>query len=115
MSQQISNEIMFRGYAKQEDDHWTAICIDLNVVGQGDDPDEAIGACIALAMEYIDYVCQKYRDDLAKYLFRPAPVEFIDKYNEIIGSLIAMGKENATSSELRRSYRNFSFNSSLTN
>jgi hypothetical protein len=77
--------IIFRGYIKEEDGHWVAVCIDLNIVAQGDTPDEARDECQTLIIGYLDYVCSTYPDDFHLYVQRPAPKEFFDEFMEIAG------------------------------
>ena len=83
-----SQGIIFRGYARKEDDHWFAICIDLNIAAQGPGPEEAIKVCTELIIEYLEFVCQEYPAQLKKYIPRPAPNEFFEEYNSLLSMSI---------------------------
>lgn len=95
-----SEEIIFRGYARKEDDHWFAICIDLNIAAQGSNPDEAIEICGEMIVEYLNYVCQQFPKELDKYIPRPAPQEFMDEYNSIIMLNISKPERKKTSKRI---------------
>ncbi|OGB66085.1 MAG: hypothetical protein A2Y94_09355 [Caldithrix sp. RBG_13_44_9] len=77
-------KIVFRGYAKKENQRWVAICIDLNIAAQGETSKEAIKTCYELIEEYLEFVCHEYPNQLHKYIPRPAPQEFIDEYNSLM-------------------------------
>lgn len=87
------DKIVFRGYAKQEEDIWVAICIDLNIAAQGNTVKEAMDTCSEMISEYIEFVCKQYPDKLGKYIPRPAPKEFIEEYNQMMKLII--GKEES--------------------
>lgn len=93
MGRVSSNDLIFRGYTKEEDDHWVAICIDLNIAAQGASPKEATKICFELIGEYLDYVCSAYPNELEKYLYRTAPKEFIDEYKWIVSNVITHKKK----------------------
>ena len=92
--------IVFRGYAKKEDDLWVAICIDLNIAAEGDTSEEAVHTCIELITEYLEFVCKEYPDKLNKYIPRPAPQEFIDEYYQLMSRQIAKPVKKSKRKEL---------------
>lgn len=77
-------KIVFRGYAKQEEDIWVAVCIDLNLAAQGNTPQEAMKSCSEMISEYLEFVCKEFPDQLDKYIPRPAPKEIFDEYNQLL-------------------------------
>lgn len=83
-----NTNVVFRGYTKQEQGQWVAVCIDLNIVAQGDTPDEAKEECRELILAYLKYIAEKHSNELAKYIPRLAPREMIDEYNSIVSRLI---------------------------
>ena len=95
-----SEEIIFRGYARKEDDHWFAICIDLNIAAQGEDPEEAIKTCTELIIEYLEFVCQEYPGQIKKYIPRPAPQEFFEEYYSFISLSITKPARRRQSKKL---------------
>ena len=76
-----ASPMIFKVLAKKEDDHWVAICIDLNIAAQGDTSEEAVHTCIELVEEYLEFVYEEYPDQIHKYVPRPTPQELIDKFN----------------------------------
>jgi len=78
-------KIIFRGYIKKENGHWVSVCIDLNIVAQGNSFDEAREKCEGLIIEYLSYICSNYEEEFYKHIPRPAPKEFIDEFNLIMG------------------------------
>ena len=81
----MDKTISFRGYTKKENDHWVAVCIDLNVVAQGKTADEAEATCYELIFDYLNFVGAKYPDRITEYVPRLAPKELIEEYDEIVG------------------------------
>ena len=88
--------ILFRGYIKKENGHWVAVCIDLNIVAQGSNVDDAIEKCEGLILEYLKYVCSEYKDDFYKHIQRPAPKEFVDEFNLIMGRQLKARRKSYT-------------------
>jgi hypothetical protein len=80
--------ICFRGYVKKENGGHVAICIDLNIVGQGKTPNEAIHQCVELICEYLSYIKENYPKDFEKFVPRQSPPEFIAEYNTIVSKTI---------------------------
>lgn len=76
--------IVFRGYTKFDGKRWVAICIDLDIAAQGATHKEATKTCCDMMLEYLRYVIAHERRHLQKFLFRPAPQEFIDEYYAIL-------------------------------
>jgi predicted RNase H-like HicB family nuclease len=66
-------KIFFRGYTKKENNHWVAICIDLNIVAQGATAEEAQTECLDLITGYISYVCKNHPNKIDQYIPRQAP------------------------------------------
>jgi predicted RNase H-like HicB family nuclease len=89
----MSSDIVFRGYTKKEGDHWVAICIDLNIVAQGSTPQEATKECYSLILAYLDYIRTEYPEDFHNSISRPAPQEFINEFNSIMGAKISTRKQ----------------------
>lgn len=87
-----SKEIFFQGYIKKEGDHWVAVCIDLNIVGQGATAQEAIDECDELTIEYLEYVCCTYPKELDKYIPRRASKELIEEFYSVIRGRIRSTK-----------------------
>lgn len=87
-----SEKVIFRGYAKQEDDHWVSICIDLNIVTQGNSAKEAIQKNSEMIDEYIEFIFENYPEQFQKMINRPAPNEFIEEYYSIVSKSIAKTK-----------------------
>lgn len=93
--------IIFRGYIKEELGHWVAVCVDLNIVAQGETPDEARKECQALIISYLEYVCEEHPDDFHLYMQRPSPQEFIDEFNMIFSRALKPQKRSQPSSDLQ--------------
>lgn len=99
-----SNQIIFRGYGKREGDGWVAVCIDLNIAAQGATMKDAANNCTELIKEYVEYVCANYPEDVHRYIPRPAPQEFIDEFNSIVGALIAPVKKGTARNFIIHNY-----------
>lgn len=74
---------MFRCYTVEEDDHYVAICIDLNICAQAKTAKDAERKCKELIIDYIGYVYTKYLDRIDEFIPRYAPDEFLEEYNKI--------------------------------
>ena len=105
--QKLDN-IVFRGYSKKENGHYVAVCIDLNIVAQGDTPEIAIKECSELIQQYVKYICDEYPDRFSEFIPRYAPQELIDEYDRIVSNKI---KPKLKLSRQRASYtiHNFDF------
>ncbi len=86
--------IIFRGYVKKENGHWVAICIDLNIVAQGNSIEKAREECESLIIEYLDYICSEYPKEFYKYIQRPAPKELVEEFNLIMGRQLKAHKRS---------------------
>lgn len=93
-------KIVFRGYAKKENNIWVAICIDLNIAAEGSTPEDAIQTCAELIAEYLAYVCKNYPKQVHKYIPRPAPKEFIEEYNHLLGNKIIKPEQKKSKNEI---------------
>jgi len=81
--QKLEN-IVFRGYTKKENGHHVAVCIDLNIVAQGNTAEAAIKECSELIVQYVQYICDEYPDRFKEFVPRLAPKELVDEFNEIM-------------------------------
>jgi hypothetical protein len=84
--------VFLRAYVKKENGHWIAVCIDLNIVGEGTTPEQAKQECTELIIEYVDYVFSAHRNQIEKYIPRLAPDEFINEYYQVLTRELASKK-----------------------
>ncbi len=75
-----TRKIFLRGYVKEENRHYGAVCIDLNIVAQGNTPDEATEQCHELIIDYLSYICDEYPDRIEEFVPRLALAELIEEY-----------------------------------
>lgn len=85
--------ILFRGFTKKENGHWISVCVDLNIIAQGSTSKESEKRVIDMIMEYLDYVCCEYPDEIHKFLNRPVPPEIISDYEHIVGQFLKRRKK----------------------
>ncbi len=64
-----------RGYIKPEGKHFVAVCVDLNLAGQGDTPEIAMSSMLEAIETYLDYLTE-HPDEISKRLPRKAPLSF---------------------------------------
>jgi len=76
------------GYIKEEDGIYTAICINMGLFGQGKTPEEALKKVKKAVASYIVYVFEKHPDEYKKYLNRPAPMNFINEFEQGFKNLL---------------------------
>jgi len=67
--------LKIRGYIRPESDHFVAVCIDLDLAGQGKTPDEAMQSLLGAINVYLDYVAD-HPDELGERIPRKASLEF---------------------------------------
>jgi len=103
-----NQDICFRGYVKKENDYWVAICIDLNIVAQGDTHENAAEECANLVLRYVEYVIENHSQEIHKYIPRKAPDEFIEEYNELVSKSI---KKPRVKRNRRKDFLNFAYGS----
>ena len=81
--------LAFRGYTKREGKRFVAICVDLDIVAQGDTAEAATKTCAELIEEYVTFVIETYPKKAHEYIPRPSPKEIMDEYNFLVGEFIA--------------------------
>ncbi len=75
-----------RGVIYREDEAWIAHCLELDIVAEGQSPEEALKNCIDLCSLQIEVA--KAKNDLDS-IFRPAPPEFWTLFFSIRDSRIS--------------------------
>ncbi|HYB92514.1 MAG TPA: hypothetical protein VEC38_15870 [Candidatus Binataceae bacterium] len=70
-------DLRFNGLVYREDSGWAVHCLELDIVGVGGTPEEAVREATELIEEAIIYAFEN--DDLA-HLFKPAPRELFDRF-----------------------------------
>ncbi len=68
-----------RGYTKPESDHYVAVCIDLNLVGQGNTPEEAMDKVSDAIRLYFSYL-KDHPEEIPLRLPRRAKFGFLMTY-----------------------------------
>jgi predicted RNase H-like HicB family nuclease len=76
-------DLVFRGFIKPEEDQFVAICIDLDIVGQGSTPDEAAANCAELVQEYVEFVLENHANRIHEYIPRRSPEDLIKEYDSL--------------------------------
>ena len=74
--------LRIRGYLKPEGDHYVSVCIDLNLVTEGDTDKEAMEAMVDAIKIYLSYISDQ-PEEFNKRIPRKAPLEFRFTYHLI--------------------------------
>jgi predicted RNase H-like HicB family nuclease len=76
----MNNQRILRCYAKKEQSHWVAVCIDLSLAAQADSPKEAIEKLEAMIKTYVDEALTIHKDYADQLLTRKAPLSQLITY-----------------------------------
>jgi hypothetical protein len=76
----MNNEIYLRCYAKKEDSHWVAVCIDLSLAAQADSCKEAISKLESMINTYVNEALTIHKEYKNQMLSRKAPLSQILYY-----------------------------------
>jgi hypothetical protein len=68
------------GYVKRDGQVYTAICVNMNLFGQGKTPEVALKKVLQAVVSYVGYILENHPDDCAKFLNRPAPQDYLEEF-----------------------------------
>jgi hypothetical protein len=69
-----NKQLTLRCYARKEDNHWVAVCIDLSLATQADSSKEAIEKLESMMLTYVHDALNKHKNYADQLLSRKAPL-----------------------------------------
>lgn len=106
----MNKQLILRCYAKKEQSHWVAVCIDLSLAAQSDSPKEAIEKLEAMIKSYIDDALTIHKDYADQLLTRKAPLsQLITYYHALCVSYLSKlcHKSNGDNNQDRVFFENY--------
>lgn len=82
VSKMSEDNIFVSGLIFKEDDTWTALCLDFDITGSGNTPEEAIRQNLEAIALYLE-TCQKEGKEIAS-CYRPVPKRYWLLYNWLV-------------------------------